>query len=51
MSLILWAQKFESLKEMFKPGFFNLLSYISKKLTHDVKIALKLLCITLVAIP
>ncbi len=24
--------------EEFKPGFFNLLSYISKNLTHDVKL-------------
>ncbi len=43
MSLILWAQKFESRnilnfkKKVFKPGFLNLLSYISKNLTHDVK--------------
>ncbi len=25
-------------KKVFKPGFLNLLSYISKKLTHDVKL-------------
>ncbi len=25
-------------KKVFKPGFLNLLSYISKNLTHDVKL-------------
>ncbi len=25
-------------KKVFKPGFLNLLSYISRNLTHDVKL-------------
>ncbi len=41
---LLNSMKFESRnilnfkKKVFKPGFFNLLSYISKNLTHDAKL-------------